>query len=474
MCNEGSTRCEDGSLTCVQTREPEGEKCNLLDDDCDGTYDEVDTNGMACFTEREGVCGAGLTQCVRGVNECQPQNEPGNEVCDGLDNDCDGQADELAPGADMPCGTGFGGACEMGLTACDSGRIRCLPATIEVVETCDSTDEDCDGRIDEGVRSACGACDAPPTEVCDGADQDCDGLTDEDALCGDGKLCAFGGCRDLCESDESCGATELCTNGLCVGLCDGILCNEGEGCRRGRCTPVCEGVNCGDGESCRAGSCVPNSCAAAACPNGFICRSDDCIPDPCADVSCAPTPEGHFRLCRDGQCVLSCALTRCPTGEACLDGICQTDVCDGVECEDGQSCFQGRCAGPCGECGGSQVCIGGRCQDDPCHGAHCPPAQRCILDSVGNAQCEEDPTYGQILDAGVPDAVVSPDMRPAPDVAVVDAAVPLDARAADAAAPAAGSGGGGGGCVSTDAPQIEWLLFLMLLVPGLRRRKNDP
>ena len=42
----------------------------------------------------------------------------------------------------------------------------------------DAVDNDCDGRVDEGVSNACGGCGALPTEECDGQDND-DGLIDE-------------------------------------------------------------------------------------------------------------------------------------------------------------------------------------------------------------------------------------------------------------------------------------------------------
>ena len=115
ICREGATTCAEAVLTCVQVREPEAEKCNQLDDDCDGIYDEVDTVGRPCFTGRDGVCADGTTQCVRGANECVPVIDSSNEVCDGLDNDCDGLFDELEPGAGEACETGWGGACGMGV-----------------------------------------------------------------------------------------------------------------------------------------------------------------------------------------------------------------------------------------------------------------------------------------------------------------------------------------------------------------------
>jgi hypothetical protein len=99
--------------------------CNGLDDDCDGSVDEgcpCETGAVqACFIgppgrRRVGACVDGSQTCMRGVEfaaywgECTGGIQPGAEVCDGLDNDCNGCADELdgctpewtCPGANDP------------------------------------------------------------------------------------------------------------------------------------------------------------------------------------------------------------------------------------------------------------------------------------------------------------------------------------------------------------------------------------
>jgi hypothetical protein len=90
---------------------------------------------------------------------------PGPEVlCDGLDDDGDGLADEGLLNACLACGP--------------------LPD-----ELCDGLDNDCDNRIDEGLLNACLACGPLPSESCDGVDNDCDGQVDEevgDCPCGPG------------------------------------------------------------------------------------------------------------------------------------------------------------------------------------------------------------------------------------------------------------------------------------------------
>jgi len=67
--------------------------CDGLDDDCDGDVDE-DFTPSPCDTGELGVCSAGTLECFNGAPDCVQDVAESDEVCDDLDNDCDGETDE--------------------------------------------------------------------------------------------------------------------------------------------------------------------------------------------------------------------------------------------------------------------------------------------------------------------------------------------------------------------------------------------
>ena len=173
-CNDRDDNCDgvaDEGVTnaCGGCYDVELEQCdNGYDDDCDGEIDEscqcASGSSQICYggppgTEGVAGCQAGTQACdgkeFGKWGECEGQVLPSPEVCDGVDNDCDGEVDERWATGSNPCGF------------CDSAEI------------CDGQDNDCDGFVDEFVANSCGECGPEPVEVCDGIDNDCDGVVDE-------------------------------------------------------------------------------------------------------------------------------------------------------------------------------------------------------------------------------------------------------------------------------------------------------
>ncbi|MEN9796743.1 MAG: hypothetical protein RL653_439 [Pseudomonadota bacterium] len=142
--------CNDAS-TAVKPGAPEG--CNNADDDCDGQVDEGNPGGGgACSTGLTGVCGAGTLTCSAGALTCAQSVTAGAERCDGLDNDCDGQVDETFTNKGQACTAGLGVCERSGTYACaaDGLSTTCdATAGAPTAAACDGLDNDCDGVADD-------------------------------------------------------------------------------------------------------------------------------------------------------------------------------------------------------------------------------------------------------------------------------------------------------------------------------------
>ncbi|MEP7123995.1 MAG: MYXO-CTERM sorting domain-containing protein [Byssovorax sp.] len=220
-------------------------------------------------------------------------------------------------GAGQPCDTGLLGVCAPGLTGCAVGMMTvCQPQAKPTGEVCDGLDNDCNGSVDDGV-GLCGM-----DEVCDHGK--CVGSCGSAEFpCALGLVCNKDGhCVETACQDVPCPADKVCHEGVCSGPCDNVTCPKGQACRPGlaKCVDPCEGVVCSSGSVCEGGACVL-ACTCKACGAGSVCvtGSGHCVDSGCESKTCAPG-----QVCSGGACVDACQGAMCPGGAVCANGQCGT------------------------------------------------------------------------------------------------------------------------------------------------------
>jgi MYXO-CTERM domain-containing protein len=185
------------------------------------------------------------------------------------------------------------GPCAIGRTQCVDGVAMCQPITTPVPELCDAVDNDCNGTPDD-APDLCGA-----TLVCELGQ--CVPSCFEGA-CGDGYTCntTSGACIETACIGVDCGGeSQRCVHGVCVDACAGIVCPFGEECISGACVDPCASVTCDDDRLCRGGICVLR-CPCSPCPVGETCLADgSCLARGCDIVLCDPGEYCQFSLCHD-------------------------------------------------------------------------------------------------------------------------------------------------------------------------------
>lgn len=303
-----------GHRTCDQpcdAREPAPEKCNNVDDDCNGQTDDNVPSHECEITNQYGTC-KGKTLCIAGKELCQGR-QPAREACNGMDDDCNGQTDEGFPDTD------------------GDGVANCVDNCPDVAnpdqkdtnhdgvgDACSTTNKDSDG---DGDPDSTDCAPNDPTishkaqEKCDGKDDNCNGTVDD-------------------ENAKGCTVYYMDSDG------DGYGVTSASATSRCLCSPQ------GDWRATSSDDCNDND--KAIHPGAAeVCDGKDNNCDGSVDDGANICPNGS--VCKDGQCVQGCTPVNggwtdwnCPECSACATSVTCTRTCTNPA----PSCGGQNCTGP--------------------------------------------------------------------------------------------------------------------------------
>jgi hypothetical protein len=317
--------------------------------------------GGACFNDEDRpclldpkntsaaeACNRGMQTCVDGEwGKCLGQAMPAPEVCNGKDDDCNGEVDELVevcyPQGQAGCSTGSDGhwsctgTCGTGTRTCKDGKLtECNGATPPAKDECTpngmvARDEDCDAKTDEGCD-----CRNGETHPCYSGS----GGTMDVGKCKAGMQSCVNGAFSAC-TGEVRDTPETCANPKADDDCNGTVDDVptvGNKC-------VVSGAQgpCSNGMLACTGTAGP-SCVATVMPTAEVCNG--------IDDDCKGGPDDTFDLRTDEMNCGMCG-NRCSAGQGCCGSRCINTATDSNNC------------GACGtRCSANQTCKAGMCMNN--------------------------------------------------------------------------------------------------------------
>ena len=309
------------------------------------------------------ACGAaGLGDCTAG--------DPEKELCDGIDNDCDGDVDEDS------CDDG--NACTSEACAGAKGCVKqdLAGADCDDNNACTVADKCVSGLCVPGAPKSCDDGNPCTKDACNMA-AGCTQTADDNKPCDDENPCTLG---DTCSAQVcKAGKNKECT---VQDPCLVAACNLADGkCKYDNATT---GKSCDDADACTS----DDGCASGSCKGAKKIVCDD--KDPCTDDACDGTKgcvtKPNSAACEDGNA--------CTVGDKCDSGACKAGgpkACDdGNVCTEGESCAEGQCViGIAKQCDDGNVCT-----DDSCDSA-----KGCVTKPKYSGACDADGTLCTVSDA---------------------------------------------------------------------------